>query len=104
MSLGTWVEQHVVKPAVAIVLQPENLAKIADAMGSEIKDVIFADNDRVILAVRQDVNAIGADLATNIDKVGDNLTANINSVVDNLFHRISGLIPGAGWFMGGDKQ
>lgn len=93
MSLGTWVETYIVEPTVKIILQPENLKKIADAIGNEI----IADNDRVILAVRADVNAVAADLTGTIAKVDSSITDSINKVVDNLFARVSNI---GGFFKG----
>lgn len=90
MSLGTWVETYIVEPTVKIILQPENLKKIAEAMGNEI----IADNDRVILAVRADVNAVAADLTGSIAKVDASITDSVNKVVNNLFDRLQNIIPG----------
>lgn len=107
MSLGTLVQTNIVLPITKEILKPENLARIADAIGTELKDFVGADNDRVILLIRQDLSAVSGDIVKSVDTVGDNLAGNINSVVDNLFKKFTeftGGFPIPGIFKGGGGQ
>lgn len=90
MTIGSWVQENIVKPAIAELTKPENLKKIEDL----IKKVVEAEADRIIDALGGQITDVAQSITSDVNSVTDNIAEEINKGVDGLFENLKNFLPG----------